>query len=293
MKKLYELLHVKKEVGDVGVEIECEGEGLKAIEDFGWTSVSDGSLRGEFPKRSCEWVLEKPVLIQDVKSYLQELLKFQSKAKFKFSFRTSVHIHINVQELTVDQIINMMYTYLLCETALMNKCGKSRIGNRFCLRLDDAESLSFQLQSLIRNSGHFLFRNPGDAVRYASMNISSIWKYGSLEFRGMEGNLDPDRITNWAQTLVNIRSFACKFNNIQDVHDFFVKSSPKEFFNAAIGDRAVDYIYDELEYDMRRNFSYTIDLPYAYKRPVEEVTKVATSDRILANWIDLPGDILE
>lgn len=284
MKKLYELLKVNKTNGDVGIEIECEGDGLKAIEDYGWTSVADGSLRGTFPKQSCEWVLEKPVLMQDVKSYLQHLLDYQSKAKFKFSFRTSVHVHINVQQLTINQIVNMMYTYLLCETALMNKCGESRIGNRFCLRLEDAEGLSFQLASLIRNSeNRFVFDNPGDSVRYAAMNISAIWKYGSLEFRGMEGNLDVDRITNWAQTLINIRTFACQFKNIQDVHDFFVKSSPKEFFNAAIGDRAIDYVYDGLEYDMRRNFSYTIDLPYAYKEPVEEVTEMATSYEIVTD----------
>lgn len=266
MKKLYELLRQDKIDGDVGIEIECEGNNLVPVNTDTWNTVADGSLRGAYPEHSCEWVLTQPVVIKEVQSALTELEKAQAKATLNFSFRTSVHVHVNVQDLTLDEVMNMIYAYLLCETALMRSCGESRQGNRFCLRLEDAEALTACIIKLIRSGEtKFAANNPGDLFRYASINLLALWKYGSLEFRGMEGTLDIKRISTWCTTLVNIREFAKKFKNIQEVHDHFVTNTPTDFIKHAVGNTFQTYDYPDLESDMRRNFSYTIDIPYAYK----------------------------
>lgn len=264
MKKLYELFNLKQVKGDVGIEIECEGDNLVCVEDGGWKTVDDGSLRGNFPESRCEWVLEKPIDINDVLPAMQYLEDRQKNATLEFSFRTSVHLHINVQQLTANQILNMFYTYFLCETVLMNYCAEHRRGNRFCLRMEDAEGIEpFIRKMIITKDVQWKGIPPNDAVRYAAMNIEAMWKYGSLEFRGMEGNLSPERINTWAKAFVNIRSFAKKFDNIQKIHDFFVKNSPNMFFDSVFQDVAETFKYPGFANDLRKGFSLTIDFPYA------------------------------
>lgn len=281
MKKLYELFALKACKGDVGVEIECEGRNLTPIMDATWTTEADNSLRGGFPHEACEWVFSKPVPIRDVLPALQQLEDVQKKSKavFDFSFRTSVHVHVNVQQLSVDQISNLIYTYFLCETVMMNHVNQSRRGNRFCLRMEDAEGMVDYITKMIRApEGDWKMLNPHDAIRYSAMNIEALWKYGSIEFRGMEGNMDVNRIYNWCKAFVNMREFAKQFPNVQFIHDFFVKNSPERFFKAALGDVAEIYTYEGYVHDLRKGFSLAIDIPYSYrKREQQEGKKLVTT----------------
>lgn len=270
MKKLYELFNLKQTAGDVGIEIECEGNNLKYVNERGWKTVDDNSLRGEFPNSRCEWVLKKPIDIQDALPAMQWLEDSQKEAKLAFSFRTSVHVHVNVQQLTVNQIMNMAYTYFICETVVMNYCAPHRRGNRFCLRMEDAEGIqSFLIKFITCNEERLHLLNPNDAIRYAAFNFEAMWKYGSVEFRGLEGTLSPERINNWAGALVNIREFAKRFKNIQQIHDFFVKNSPNMFLDSVLGNYSEMFKYAGFAQDLRKGFSLTIDLPYAFDRAKE------------------------
>jgi hypothetical protein len=46
-----------------------------------------------------------------------------------------------------------------------------------------------------------------DRLRYAAANVVAIPKYGSVEFRSMAGNLDPDRVQKWVNMLIALRDF--------------------------------------------------------------------------------------
>ena len=89
MKKVHELLNLRPCVGDVGIEIECEGANLQPVMGNGWRTEDDNSLRGEFPHSRCEWVFTKPLSLTDALAsleYLEDVQK-KGKAKFNFSFR--------------------------------------------------------------------------------------------------------------------------------------------------------------------------------------------------------------
>lgn len=274
MTKLYELLGQRPCKGDVGIEIECEGEGLQVVDGVFWRTENDGSLRGNYPDEACEWVLKRPIAIGKVDAAITELIEAQSgrDTKINFSFRTSTHVHINVQQLEFNEVVNMVYAYLLCETVLMNYCGKSRIGNRFCLRLEDAEGLLEYVSKIVQGGEKkFLRNNPENQIRYASINMEALWKYGSLEFRGLEGTLDSERIETWVGAMASLREFAKKHKDIRSVHDFFVMTSPEQFFDEVIGEFSDAFKYEGFKDDLRRSFSLTIDLPYSYKEYVPEV----------------------
>jgi hypothetical protein len=283
MTKLHELLQQKPTNGSFGIEIETEGKNLTDAVPAQWKIENDGSLRGRFPDEAVEYVLRKPLELQKAIDAVTQLRKAQddANARLNFSFRTSVHVHVNVQQLTFNQYLNMIYTYLLLEEPLVRYCGKERVGNRFCLRLQDAEGLIDYLFMLFRQ-GHTALRHiHGDAVRYASINVAATSKYGSLEFRSLKGNMDVGYITTWLQALDNLRSFAQEHANPQVIHDLFVNSTPEQFAEIVLGDVYPAFVYPEMDMDMRSSFSLTLELPYNFtdNSDIEEMVLKDRKDR--------------
>jgi Putative amidoligase enzyme len=283
MKTIAELLGKPSKAGDVGIEIECEGDNLlRAIPGDYWKAEADGSLRGHFPDGACEYVLDKPIGIKEVQPALQTLIKAleDNKAKLNFSFRTSVHVHINVLGLTEQQLDNLILTYLLLEEPLMNYCGKERKCNRFCLRVQDSEGVVEILSSLCKEGVQrycALLRE--DNVRYSAFNIAALKKYGSVEFRGMRGTLDQGVLLNWVNALYAMREFAKKMPSAVDIGHLYEKSSYEEFLKEVLGEFLYkNFIYKNMKQDMDRSFSLCWDVQYAlankeYKEQEEKPKK--------------------
>lgn len=266
MRKLYELLgHAKPTKGDFGIEVEAEGKGMKAVASDFWRSEDDPSLRGRFPDSRIEHVLCQPIVMKDVLPALKELAESQAKAKLNFSFRTSVHVHVNMHELTYKQILNVIYTYLLLEEPLLNYCGEKRVGNRFCLRLQDAEGLLESLKAVFSNGEGSLFAIARDSIRYASINLEAIPKYGSIEFRGMRGTLDVDTIHAWVKMLEKIRAYALSMEDVEAVHEQFRAVGANDFIKGVLGSTLTKLVGDDFEYQLNKSYSLSLDLPYAYK----------------------------
>ena len=262
MKKIYQILDTPLKKGDVGIEIEVEGNNLKEMDTEVWTSLRDGSLRGE----NLEYVLRKPIPIGRVKDAIIDLKQELDDAGSEciFSFRTSVHVHVNVQNLNFNEYLTLIYTYLLLEEPLMTFCGKERKGNRFCLRLQDAEGILQTLTYMFRN-GEGSLRNIGEeAVRYAAINLYATRKFGSLEFRGMRGNMDVDVLDIWTRALVAIREFAVFAKTPKEVYSLFSKAAPKEFLNLVLGELSDNFTYPRMVKDMQTSFSLSIDLPFSF-----------------------------
>jgi hypothetical protein len=268
MTKLYEFLAKNKVNGDFGIEIECEGQNLPIIAaGSAWNQCDDGSLRGEYPLSRSEYVLRKPLNhAEAVKAvnYLVDLGKGNNSV-FNFSFRTSVHVHVNVTDLTVNQYLNMVYTYFIIEESLIRYCGDERIGNRFCLRLRDAENIIQYLTSLFADTERTLYRLNLEELKYAAINLAATPRYGSLEFRGMSGNLNPEYISVWLKALGSLREFATKFKDPRSIHDYYLKVKPAKFLADVLQDSYRFFSYEDEVHDMNTNFSLTIDLPYAFK----------------------------
>lgn len=269
MKKIFELLGLSSALkGDVGIEIECEGNNLSMAEEKEskyWKTVNDGSLRGEFPHNSAEFVLVRPITIPTVKDALNELQSIQKDATLRFSFRTSVHVHVNVQTLTELQLLTFVYLYLLLEEPLMNYCGKERKGNRFCLRLADAENMLEAITKWV--GGHFdNIRVYPEGMRYSAINLAALRKYGSVEFRGMRGTMDQGVLLNWVNALHTLREHARTARDPQEIYEAFCNAGVTEFIAKIFGDQAPLFMYPRVEKDVCRSFSLSIDIPAMFVR---------------------------
>lgn len=264
MKKIYELLAQKPKKGDVGIEIECEGTHLPMQVAKHWKIENDPSLRGGFPNNCCEYVLSEPILIKDVKTAVKEILDAAEKegSKFNFSFRTSVHVHVNVQQLTEEELHAMIYTYLLLEEPLMSYCGKERKANRFCLRIRDAENTLMYVNSLIAKGVNTNVLRDDGMLRYSSINLGSLQKYGSIEFRGMRGTIDIGVIDNWTRALFALKEYAVG-KTVKDVFTFYVNNSPKKFMKEVMPDVYKNFEFPKYEQEIAKSFSLSLDVAYA------------------------------
>jgi hypothetical protein len=208
---LQQIIGCRKSSGDVGIEIELEADNIPdscEVEPV-WRREVDQSLRGE----SGEFVLNKPIKIEHIDGAFDVLKKAFKKSGLVIrpTYRAGIHVHVNVQHLTPLQLINFICAYFLLEEVFLGYCDKSRRGNHFCLRMSDA---SYSLDSLVNMIVKEDLRSLNtEDLRYASLNVTSLFKYGSIEFRALESTLDYDKIKVWASVLIHLRDYAASLSD--------------------------------------------------------------------------------
>lgn len=221
--------------GDVGIEIEVEGERLPRTDKY-WKMEADGSLRND--PESMEYVLAKPSTLDQARIALKYLNVMYNKHDtiVHDSVRAGVHVHINVQELNIIELYNFMTVYIILEDLLTKYCGEFREGNLFCLRSGDAEYLLMMLAKAAQTKRFNMLVT--DDLRYASMNVKALGTYGSLEFRAMRGTRDLDTIYKWAEILLNLREVAKTFTDPNDVVNGFSEGDADIFLDRCLGANA-------------------------------------------------------
>lgn len=221
-----------KSKGDVGIEIEVEGENLPHTDNNIWRMERDGSLRGN----SIEYVLSKPMSSEDKAQALSYLDRkyVEEGTVVNDSVRAGVHVHINVQDLTLKEMFSFITAYIILEDILTHYCGEYRQGNLFCLRVKDADYLLYLLERVAK-SRDFDEWNTGQ-IRYSALNVTSLFKFGSLEFRAMRGTRDMQVINDWADMLLDIREVSREFENPSDVVKLLQEGGAENFLQTFLGD---------------------------------------------------------
>lgn len=205
--------------GEVGIEIEIEGEGIPS-DDFvrrntsGWKAEVDGSLKAA---EALEYVLRVPVGYRDVSYHLNQLWdNFRVlESKIFESPKAGVHIHLNVQNFTVVQLTNLATLWFIFEKPLVKFCGPNREGNLFCLRASDASEMIDFFRSVVQKKKFQDFKT--DEYRYSSINFKSVADYGSVEFRTMRSTGDMVEILKWIDILYELYEAAKVFNDPRDI----------------------------------------------------------------------------
>lgn len=168
-----------------GVEIEVEGNKLPTnidvLAEKGWHITRDGSLRGD---EAYEYVTSGPMSSTQVTAALTALDSMfkTKKSRVDDSIRAAIHLHINVSDLTPRHIFTFLTAYYVFEDLLIRKAGVNRDGNLFALPLSGAYGIlpGFVIPALREGN---LARLRNDDIRYAAMNLRSMFRHGTLEFR--------------------------------------------------------------------------------------------------------------
>ena len=193
-------------VGTIGLELEIEGRNL--INNSGdlfditgpttaarWLAKSDGSLRNG----GIEYVLSVPCAVDETADLVKGLFKkFKSAgSRIENSNRCSTHVHINVGEQRINVLTSILILWAVFEEQLIKWHGINRTRNHFCLGFKDSNTTLNMWKTLLRHGQ--LPREEGG--KYSALNILTLWRFGSFEFRcGQEPN-DPEKVIIWAKFL--------------------------------------------------------------------------------------------
>lgn len=188
-----------------GLELELEGRNvaMDGAAVRGWTQHRDGSLRGE----SIEYVFANPAPYEDSQARVKSLFKkfHENKVALRNSYRCSTHMHINMGDKPVSKLFNMFVVFTIIEELLeAHMAGEGREGNLFCLMNRDAEQTIKLFSDSLEAQSFAAFHND---LRYAAMNLASLNKFGTVEFRSMRGADDAESVQIWLTMLHELYDF--------------------------------------------------------------------------------------
>lgn len=291
----------------IGLEVEVEGARLpKELPERKrlWAITHDGSLQGE----ALEYIFARPLGYKQVGEALEQLAEAykENKTLVNDSVRAGVHVHLNVQDLTLSQLYNMMVLYLIFEDILVEWCGEDRVGNLFCLRNRDADWLC---QSICIAAQHrnWLEMFSQDELRYAAMNVTSLTRYGTLEFRSMKNPQDLGDIHRWVNILARLKTAAKKFEDPGDIITHFSMMGAMPLLREVFGEMSQEFKgIEDKEEKMFYCMRYAQDIAFCenfraieeefdnppknpFKKPVRPVLLRGGFDaQILDEWAEAP-----
>lgn len=198
----------------VGIEIEMEGVASSSLQNIpSWQRVSEGSVNG------FELVLRSPMCGDQLYLAIQQLTNVSSNTDLSnaFSERTSNHVHIDVTDLTYIQFINFLTLSVMFEKVLYKYVAPHRSSNHFCWTFFDCQDIISRIKAVnevARTENYEALRQEmciqfdANHTKYSGINVSSVPRYGSLEFRMHEGTMDVNKIIRWVNILMSIKDYA-------------------------------------------------------------------------------------
>jgi len=240
-------------IGTLGLELEMEGNNLIAnggrmADVIGnktgarWQAKADGSLRNG----GIEYVLSTPCTVGETQSLVDGLFKKLSDAGSRIdnSNRCSTHVHVNVGAQKINILTSIIILWAVFEEQLIKWHGINRTRNHFCLGFKDSNSTLTLWKSLLRYGQ--LPREEG--AKYSALNILTLWRFGSFEFRcGQEPN-DPAKVTLWAKFLHYFVQYAINnyTNPYQIAYDISEQGAMIMLENICKQDKGLEQFYKEI-----------------------------------------------
>ena len=221
-------------VGDVGLEIECEGNIFNKSEDIiakYWSFTQDHSLRGE---DNAEYVLAKPIAFSKVEEAVSLLWAdfADNDTTLDESNRTSVHVHLNFQKKYITDVATFACLWFIFEDILATYAGEHRVGNLFCLRAKDAPAIIYTIRDKLQAG---LKRSTNDNYKYSGFNIRPLDTLGSIEIRFMRGCIKAQEVIDWVRIVQCLYEAIDDYKDPRDIISFYSYAGPNVFFNKFLG----------------------------------------------------------
>lgn len=261
----------------VGVEFECENvrfplppEEWAAL----WKAVKDNSLRGA----GMEFVLREPLFGSDLINAVHHFCEWAKKHNFESNYRTGLHLHIDVRNLEAGQLLSMIIYYALYEKVIFNFVAPDREGSIFCLPFYKAEGHLDTISQMFRTS-EMMKEYSAMVERYGALNLNSLSKYGSVEWRHFQCTFDENKVISWINLAQSFKKFG-KLNPARpnEIVGNLSKHGPYELLEQIVGqDMAKAMWYPEAEKDV-----FYVGLPIAqdFAVQIEHPESQATWDDV-------------
>lgn len=110
--------------------------------------------------------------------------------------RTGIHVHIDAGDLTGEQIARLMAAYVDRQEAFDRMVSPSRRGGHYCAPMPQNEKVEHEI-ALKRDRRPYHY-----GTRYRTVNLMSLHRTGTVEFRQHQGSLNATKIGAWVKMLL-------------------------------------------------------------------------------------------
>lgn len=191
--------------GIIGIELELEGR-----EDYplvnGWERKPDGSLRN-----GMEYVFDGPqggaTALESIMNMGATLQQFPVEP----TFRCSTHIHLDCRDLPLEVLERLILAYTITESIMFDHCDEYRRYSNFCVPYYRNTAMVTNLAHMFKqgqvNDEHRLMAL-GNWPKYSGLNLATLTRFGTVEFRGSHAMTTSEELTALAQRMLHLRRVA-------------------------------------------------------------------------------------
>lgn len=200
-----------------GIEIEAEDcsltyESRSHLSRSGWRADTDGSLRDD----GLEFVLASPLHGDNLSAAIDAFFNAQDLGmEWSVSPRAGTHIHLNMTDRPLSHLQAMTALVYCIDPLIFRFAGEDRRWCSYCNSLNTVPSFRIRQLLGITDSHstewyNFWPANSGD--RYYGFNLTSIGKYGTIEFRYFPTPVTKAQLWSWIDLCHAIYEYSKKFS---------------------------------------------------------------------------------
>lgn len=229
-----------------------------------WSFHTDHSLRNY----GIEFV-SSPLFGEDLLDAIQLLNEFfddlgNNDIVPTITSRCGTHIHLDVRDLDKEELLSLVCLYALYEYILFDFWGAERKHSIYCVPLNHTDILVGPLANMHYFKDDFYMRDVfessfSEEQRYCALNLASIQKYGSLEFRHGLGTEDTAKLINWIQIIMCLKKYIIGKSLKEIVRDITIRDFEElsrqvfgEFYNTLFSMEDFSY-YKATMFDGKHN----------------------------------------
>jgi len=164
-------------------------------------AVRDGSL----PDGSAEVV--SPILTPDSLNEAQTVARALVGAGARVTKSAGFHVHMGYANIGTPALANLVVNYYAVHHATAMLVAPSRLNSRWCRVL--TPEYAHRTADAIRDA-NFSF---GGAARYYSLNLNSVDRHGTVEFRLHQGTLNATKALAWVNYLTALVNHSANGEN--------------------------------------------------------------------------------
>lgn len=121
-----------------------------------------------------------------------------------------IHVHMDVTDLDESQFSSLLQLYLVMEHAFFSFAGDYRRYCGFCYALTETKEYIKYAPDILFGANYdylvnYVHPTNGRISRYQALNLSSLSKYGTLEFRHLPTTMDQERLMTWINMILALR----------------------------------------------------------------------------------------
>ena len=184
-------------VSDAGIP--CAAQGYNHETASMWKAVPDGSLMGDSQQAEIVSPILTPERLNDARTVSRALLKGGARVNTSTGF----HVHMGAAQIGLERpLANLVVNYYTAHAIFSKMVAPSRTQSRWCkvLTLEQAQETADRL-----NAGTLNFANYD---RYHSLNLNSISRHGTVEFRLHQGTLNASKALAWVEFLTAMVNYS-------------------------------------------------------------------------------------